>query len=108
VAVLGEEERQEVDLEEQVAELVEQLLRAAARGRVRDLVRLLDGVRDDRARGLLPVPRAVAAEPLGERLKREKGLGETLLVGSGCPCGYRLSEPVSDSAVVGGGWKPTW
>ena len=59
VALLLEEQREEVDLEEQVAELVGELGRIVADGGVRDLVRLLDGVRDDRARGLLAVPRAV-------------------------------------------------
>ena len=47
-AALLEQQRQEVDLEEDVAELVEQLRVIAGVGRVGELVGLLDGVRDDR------------------------------------------------------------
>ena len=43
-----EQQREEVDLEEQVAELVEQLRVVAGERGVRDLVGLLDRVRDDR------------------------------------------------------------
>ena len=71
---LLEQQREEVDLEEQVAELVEQLLVVAGERGVRDLVRLLDRVRDDRRRGLLPIPRALAAQPLGQLLQLEEGL----------------------------------
>ena len=56
---LLEQEREEVDLEEDVAELVEQLGVVAAVGRVGELVGLLDGVRDDRPLVLLAVPRAL-------------------------------------------------
>ena len=63
LTLLLEEQRQEVDLEEQVAELVEQLRRISRIGGVRDLVGLLDGVRHDRARRLLAVPGAVATQP---------------------------------------------
>ena len=79
-AALLEQEREEVDLEEQVAELVEQLLVVAGERRVGDLVRLLDGVRDDRARGLLAIPRALAAQPLRQRLQLEEGLSKALHV----------------------------
>ena len=62
-AALLEEQREEVHLEEEIAELVRES-RVVARDRgVRDLVSLFDRVRDDRARGLLAVPRAFAAEP---------------------------------------------
>src|ERR687888_613212 len=61
VPLLAEEEREEVDLEEQVAQLVEQLLGPVGKGGVRDLVRLLDRVRDNRPGRLLAIPRAVAA-----------------------------------------------
>ena len=73
-SLLLEQEGEEIDLEEKVAELVEQLRRFAARRGVGDLVRLLDRVRHDRERGLLAIPRAVAAQPprqvlqLNERL----------------------------------------
>ncbi len=65
LAVLLEQEREEVHLEEQVAELVDHLRRIAAHGRVGNLVGLLDGVRDDRPRRLLAVPGAVAAQARG-------------------------------------------
>ncbi len=73
---LLEQECEEVDLEEQVAELVEQLLVVAGERRVGDLVRLLDRVRHDRAGGLLAVPRTVAAETLRQVLELEQGLLE--------------------------------
>jgi hypothetical protein len=73
---LLEQEREEVDLEEQVAKLVEQLGVVVGERGIRNLVRLLDGVRDDRARVLLAVPRTVAAKPLCQLLKVEKGLCE--------------------------------
>ena len=63
---LLEQQREEEDLEEDVAELVEQLLVVAARGRVGQLVGLLDGVRDDRALVLLAVPGALAAQAAGD------------------------------------------
>jgi hypothetical protein len=74
LAALLQEQREEVDLEEQVAELVEQLLVVAGERGVGDLVRLLDRVRDDRALGLLAVPRAVAPQALGQRLQLDEGL----------------------------------
>jgi hypothetical protein len=57
-AALLEQQREEDDLEEDVAELVEQLGVVAAGGGVGELVGLLDGVRDDRALVLLAVPGA--------------------------------------------------
>jgi hypothetical protein len=72
LALLLEQEREEVDLEEQVAELVQQLRRRACDGRVGDLVRLLDRVRDDRPRRLLAVPRALAAKPPRQLLQLEE------------------------------------
>ena len=75
-AALLEQQREEVDLEEEVAELVEELGVVAADRRVGDLVRLLDGVRDDRPDRLLPVPGALAAQPLGELLELEQRLGK--------------------------------
>jgi hypothetical protein len=76
LATLVEQQREEVDLEEQVAELVEQLRVVARKRGVRDLVRLLDRVRDDRPLGLLAVPRALAAQLLRERLELEQRRGE--------------------------------
>jgi len=100
---LLEEQREEVDLEEEVAELVEQLLGAAADGGVRDLVRLLDGVRDDRPRRLLTVPRALAAQPLGQLLELEQRGRETAR--GTVRRDYRsfVSVCVSSAAVVAGG-----
>src|SRR5207253_1388177 len=77
-ALLLEQQREEVDLEEQVAELVEQLAVVARERCIRDLVRLLDRVRHDRARRLLAVPRTVAPQPLRQQLQVEKGLLEAL------------------------------
>src|SRR5439155_2803604 len=75
-ALLLEQQRQEVDLEQQVAELVDELRVVATECRVGDLVRLLDGMRDDRLRRLLAVPRAVAAQLFGEGLEFDQRLGE--------------------------------
>ena len=67
VAVTGflEQQREEVHLEEQVTELVGELRVVTGDRRVGDLVRLLQRVRHDRARSLLAVPRAVAAQVAG-------------------------------------------
>src|SRR5581483_7068770 len=76
LAPLVEEEGEEVDLEEEVAELVEQLLVVTGERGVRDLVGLLDRVRHDRLRRLLAIPRAVAAQPLCQPLQVEERLLE--------------------------------
>jgi hypothetical protein len=65
-AALLEQEREEVDLEQDVAELVEQLAVVARARRVGELVGLLDGVGDDRALVLLAVPGALAAQAAGD------------------------------------------
>jgi hypothetical protein len=70
-APLLEQEREEVRLEEEIAELVLELGVVARERSVGDLVGLLDGMRDDRARRLLAVPGTVAAQPLGQPLKPE-------------------------------------
>src|SRR5215218_10132961 len=69
-AALLEQQREEVHLEQHVAELVEQLGVVAGVRRRRQLVRLLDGVRDDRALVLLAVPGALAAQTAGELVER--------------------------------------
>ena len=69
-AALLEQQRQEVDLEEDVAELVEQLGVIAALRRIGELVGLLDRVRDDRSLVLLAVPRALAPEAVGDLVER--------------------------------------
>ena len=76
VALLLQEQREEVDLVEQVAELVEQLRVVLGQRRVGDLVGLLDGVRDDRLRRLLAVPGTVATEAASERIQPGQRLGE--------------------------------
>ena len=60
--LLLEQQREEEDLEEQVAELVAQLRGLVGERRVRDLVGLFDRVRDDRACGLLAIPRAIGTQ----------------------------------------------
>jgi hypothetical protein len=94
VSLLGEEQGEEVDLEEQVAELVPELPGRAGDGGIGDLVCLLDRVRDDRPGRLLPVPGAIAAQPLGEALELEESLREALLRG----LVYRSSVPESSSS----------
>ena len=76
-AALLEQQRQEVDLEEDVAELVEQLRVVAAVGRVGELVGLLDRVRDDRALVLLAVPGALAPQAAGDLVEARERLGES-------------------------------
>ena len=75
-AALLEQEREEVRLEEQIADLVEQLGVVTCEGGVGDLVGLLDGVRHDRLRGLLAIPRAVAAKPFGQLLKLDERVAD--------------------------------
>jgi hypothetical protein len=72
-AALLEQQRQKVGLEQEVAELVLELGVVGGERGVCDLVGLLDRVGDDRLRGLLAVPRAVAPEALGQTLEIEKG-----------------------------------
>jgi hypothetical protein len=79
LAALLEQQREEVDLEEQVAELVEQLRVIGRERGVGDFVCLLDRVRDDRLRRLLAIPRAVTTQPLRQRLKFKEGLREKAL-----------------------------
>ena len=73
-AALLEQQCQEVLLEQQVADLVEQLGVIARKCGVGDLVRLLNGVRNDRLGRLLAIPRALAAQPLGQFLQLDEGL----------------------------------
>ena len=75
-AALLEEQREEVRLEEQVAELVEELRVVARERRVRDLVGLLDRVRHDRAARSARDPRgtrgAAARSAPGARRARRR------------------------------------
>src|SRR5215211_4832649 len=79
LAPLLEQEREEVHLEDEVAQLVDELGVVTRESGFRHLVGLLDGVRDDRVRRLRAIPRAVTAQPLGELLQ----------------VGERLRQPVS-------------
>ncbi len=76
LALLFEQQGEEVGLEEQVAELVDQLGGIAGVGRVRDLVGLFDRVRDDRPRRLLAIPGAVPAQALRQLLQLDERIGE--------------------------------
>ena len=75
-ALLVEQQGEEVRLEQEVAELVEQLGRVAGVGGVGDLVGFLDRVRNDRARSLLSIPRAVTAQTPRQLLQLDERLGE--------------------------------
>ena len=92
-AALLEQQRQEVDLEQHVAELVEQLRVVAAVRGVGELVGLLDRVRHDRALVLLAVPRALDAQPARDRVESRERLGRSA-GGSG------VAHPVVAVAVV--------
>src|SRR3954452_3317409 len=70
LAALLEQKREEVDLEEDVAELVEQLGVVGRVGGVGQLVGLLHGVRHDRALVLLGVPRTLVPQPPREVVER--------------------------------------
>jgi hypothetical protein len=80
MAFLGQEQGEEVALEEEIAELVLELRVVAGDRRVGDLVCLLDGVRDDRARRLLAVPRTVAPKTLGQLLQADERVGEPVAI----------------------------
>ena len=75
-AALLEQQREEVHLEEHVAELVAQLGVVAGVGRVGQLVGLLDRVGHDRALVLLAVPRALAPQAAGELVQAGDGGGD--------------------------------
>ena len=74
LAPLRQQQRQEGGLKQQVAELVQQLLRVAQLRRLGHLVGLLQRVWHDRKRRLLPVPGAVAAQPGGQPHQRDHGV----------------------------------
>ena len=74
-APLLQQQRQEVNLEQHVAELVEQLGVVAPLRGVGQLVGLLERVRDDRALVLLTVPRALLAQPPGDRVQPRERRG---------------------------------
>src|SRR5205823_6002719 len=76
---------------------------------VRDLVRLLDGVRHDRRRRLLAVPRALAAQTLRQQLQLEEGFPRPASHSAGrgrrrnrrsSRCRRRVARLVRDLAAV--------
>ena len=74
LAALLQQQREEVDLEQDVAELVDQLRVVARVSRVGELVGLLDGVRHDAALVLLAIPRALAPQPPRHLVQRQQRL----------------------------------
>ena len=82
LVVFLEQEREEHNLVQEVAELVEQLRVVVCERGVGDLVGLLDRVWHDRLRGLLAVPRAVPAEAASERVELGQRLVEAQPVGT--------------------------
>ena len=74
-SALGEEQREEERLVQQITKLVDELRVVVRHRSIRDLVRLLHRVGDDRAGRLVGVPRALAAQQRGELLE----LAERLL-----------------------------
>jgi hypothetical protein len=87
---LLEQQREEVDLEEDVAQLVEQLGVVAAVRRVGQLVGLLDRVRDDRTLVLLTVPGALAPQPARQLVQAS----------------YRVAGWVGGDGVIRWWWGP--
>jgi hypothetical protein len=81
-ALLFEQQRQEIGLEEEVAEFVLELRRVTEQRGVRDLVGLLDRVRDDGSRRLLAVPRTVTPKAFGELLELEECVRELFPLGA--------------------------
>jgi len=73
---LLQQQREKVRLEQEIADLVEELRVVARECGVCNLVGLFDGVRDDRAGGLLAVPRTFAAQALGQLLELDERVCE--------------------------------
>ena len=86
-AALLEQQRQEMDLEQHVAELVEHLGVVAPLGGVGELVGLLDRVGHDRALVLLAVPRALHPQPARDRVEPGERLGDRRGLRRGSPRG---------------------
>src|SRR5438105_9319906 len=80
-AALGKQEREEVDLEQQVTELVGELRVVPVDRRVGNLVRLLEGMRNNRPRRLLAIPGTFATETLGQALQLLERRAETHVLG---------------------------
>src|SRR4051794_9265566 len=113
-AALLEQEGEEVDLEEDVAELVEELRVVIAVRRVSEFVRLLDGVRDDRALVLLAVPRALAAQSprqVVERFERGGALSHPAAAAAAAAAtaaAPAAPAPAATAAAGRGPWASSW
>ena len=68
-AALFEQQGKEVDLEQNIAELIDERCVIARVGRVGQLVGLLDGVRDDCSCGLLTIPRTLKPQLAGQLIE---------------------------------------
>ncbi len=100
-AALLEQQGQEVDLEQHVAELVDELgVVAAVRG-VGQLVGLLDRVRDDRALVLLAVPGALAAQPAGDLVEAAERV-ERFAIHPATAVGVGAGAPPGGTGAPGG------
>src|SRR5204862_4073804 len=95
-AALLEQQGEEVDLEEDVAELVDELAVVAAVGGVGELVGLLDRVRHDRALVLLAVPRALPPQAPREVVEAAERVDD-LLAGHG---GEATASPPSAGCLL--------
>ena len=106
LAELVAEQREERGLEEQVAELVDQLgRRPRLARRLGDLVRLLERVRHDRLDGLRAIPRALAAQRCRQLEQLHRRLpGRTLC--EPLPRGRRLGVVLRAPARARGGRAP--
>src|SRR5687767_8122546 len=100
-AALLQEQRQEIHLEENVTQFVLELRVVALRGRVRQLVRLLDRVRDDRALVLLAVPGAFDPQATGDLVEPGKR-GGGVAAHAQPPGGVAGGAPWVGGAVPGG------
>ncbi len=94
-AALLEQQRQEVHLKQDVAELVEELRVVAGVRGVGELVRLLDRVRDDRPLVLLAIPRALHAQAARELVEAAERLGDLGLRG------HRGAKPRASRPRIG-------
>src|SRR5215212_2980626 len=108
-AALLQQQREEVDLEEHVAELVEQLRVVAPMRRRGELVGLLDGVRDDRALVLLAVPRALDPQAAREGVEAPQRLDDLLgRLAHAPPASCRTAAPAAAPGRAGRRSASAW
>src|SRR4051812_33709377 len=99
LAALLEQDGEEDDLEQHVAELVEQLAVIAAVGGVGQLVGLLDRVRHDRALVLLAVPRALDTEAPADLVEERERASRLVRRTHGGATGSAVPEPAVAAAI---------